>query len=174
VRTKPVFAMTTTLVAMEEVMKKYNPAFPFEYEFVEDAFSARFKSEKLVGGLSQIFALLAIIISCLGLFGLSAFTAEQRRKEIGVRKVLGSSVTGIVELLSKDFMRLVLIAILVAIPLAWWGMQNWLESFAYRIEINWWVFAIAGFTAICIALLTVSFQAVKAAVANPVKSLRTE
>ncbi len=174
VRTKPGFAMTTTLVAMEEVMKKYNPAFPFEYEFVDDAFSAKFKSEKLVGGLSQIFALLAIIISCLGLFGLSAFTAEQRRKEIGVRKVLGSSVTGIVELLSKDFMRLVLIAILVAIPLAWWGMQNWLESFAYRIEINWWVFAIAGLTAICIALLTVSFQAVKAAVANPIKSLRTE
>ena len=174
VRTKPGLAMTTTLVAMEEIMKKYNPAFPFEYEFVDDAFSAKFKSEKLVGGLSQIFALLAIIISCLGLFGLSAFTAEQRRKEIGVRKVLGSSVMGIVELLSKDFMRLVLIAILVAIPLAWWGMQNWLESFAYRIEINWWVFAIAGLTAICIALLTVSFQAVKAAVANPVKSLRTE
>ncbi len=174
VKMKSNVATADALSAMDEVMKKYNPAFPFEYEFVDDSFNARFKSEKLVGSLSQIFALLAIIISCLGLFGLSAFTAEQRRKEIGVRKVLGSSVTGIVELLSKDFMRLVLIAILVAIPLAWWGMQNWLESFAYHIEINWWVFAIAGLTAICIALLTVSFQAVKAAVASPVKSLRTE
>ncbi|WP_373516193.1 ABC transporter permease [Pricia sp.] len=166
--------MPKTLAAIEEVMKKYNPAFPFEYEFVDDAFNAMFKNEKLVGSLSQIFALLAIIISCLGLFGLSAYTAEQRRKEIGVRKVLGSSVTGIVQLLSKDFMRLVLVSIVLAIPFAWWGMHRWLESFAYRIEINWWVFALAGLAAICIALLTVSFQAVKAASANPVKSLRAE
>ena len=110
----------------------------------------------------------------MGLFALAAYTAEQRRKEIGVRKVLGSSVAGIVQLLSKDFIRLVLFALLIAGPLAWWMMHNWLESFAYRIEINWWVFAIAGLAAICIALLTVSFQAVKAALANPVKSLRTE
>ena len=174
VKMKSNVATADALSAMDKVMKKYNPAFPFEYEFVDDSFNARFKSEKLVGSLSQIFALLAIIISCLGLFGLSAFTAEQRRKEIGVRKVLGSSVTGIVELLSKDFMRLVFISILIAGPLAWWAMQNWLESFAYRIEINFWVFAIAGLTAVCIALLTVSFQAFKAAVANPVKSLRSE
>ena len=174
VRTKPGIAMTKILTAMEDVMKEQNPAFPFEYEFVDDAFNSVFKSEKLVGNLSRIFALLAIIISCLGLFGLSAYTAEQRRKEIGVRKVLGSSVSGIVRLLSKDFIRLVLVAILVAIPVAWWVMQNWLESFAYRIEINWVVFALAGFLAVCIALLTVSFQAIKAAVANPVKSLRTE
>jgi len=174
VRTKPGIAMTKILTAMEVVMKEQNPAFPFEYEFVDDAFNSRFKSEKLVGNLSRIFALLAIVISCLGLFGLSAYTAEQRRKEIGVRKVLGSSVSGIVRLLSKDFIRLVLVAILVAIPVAWWAMQKWLESFAYRIEINWVVFALAGFLAVCIALLTVSFQAVKAAVANPTKSLRTE
>ncbi len=174
VKTKPGISMTETLAAMEHVMKKHNPAFPFEYEFVDDAFNARFKGEKLVENLSQIFALLAIIISCLGLFGLSAYTAEQRRKEIGVRKVLGSSVSGIVRLLSKDFMRLVLVSIVIAIPFAWWAMQRWLEGFAYRIEINWLIFAIASLIAICIALLTVSFQAIKAAIANPVKSLRTE
>ncbi len=174
VKSKVGIAMNETLATMEGIMKKHNPAFPFEYEFVDDAFNARFKSEKLIGNLSQIFALLAIIISCLGLFGLAAYTAEQRKKEIGLRKVLGSSVVGIVQLLSKDFMRLVLVALLIAGPLAWWAMQNWLESFAYRIDINIWVFVIAGIVAICIALLTVSFQAVKAAVANPVKSLRTE
>ncbi|MDT7828482.1 ABC transporter permease [Pricia sp. S334] len=174
VRTKPDMALSETLATMESVMKKHNPAFPFEYQFVDQAFDARFKSEKLVGSLSKIFALIAIIISCLGLFGLAAYTAEQRKKEIGVRKVLGSSVSGIVRLLSKDFLRLVIIALLIATPIAWWFMQNWLESFAYRIEIDWWVFALAGIAAICIALLTVSFQAVKAAVANPVKSLRTE
>ncbi len=174
VKSKAGIALTETLAAMEDVMNTHNPAFPFEYEFVDDAFNARFKSEKLIGNLSQIFALLAIVISCLGLFGLAAYTAEQRRKEIGVRKVLGSSVAGIVKLLSKDFMRLVLVALLIAIPLAWWAMQNWLESFAYRIEIDVWVFVMAGVVAICIALLTVGFQALKAANANPVKSLRTE
>ena len=174
VKTKQGLAITEALAVMENVMKKHNPAFPFEYQFVDDAFNARFKSEKLIGNLSQIFALLAIIISCLGLFGLAAYTAEQRKKEIGVRKVLGSSVKGIVQLLSKDFMRLVIFALLIAGPIAWWMMQNWLEGFAYRIEIDWWVFAIAGLAAICIALATVSFQAIKAALANPVKSLRTE
>lgn len=173
-RAKAGVAIGETLAIMESVLKKHNPAFPFEYEFVDDAFNARFKSEKLIGSLSQLFALLAIMISCLGLFGLSAFTAEQRRKEIGVRKVLGSSVSGIVRLLSKDFMQLVVAAIVIASPIAWYMMQNWLESFAYRIEINWWVFAIAGLAAICIALLTVSFQAFKAASVNPIKSLRTE
>ncbi len=174
VKTKSGTEMTKTLADMEKVMKTHNPAFPFEYEFVDDSFNSRLKSEKMMGSLSQIFALLAIIISCLGLFGLSAYTAEQRRKEIGVRKVLGSSVTGIVNLLSKDFLGLVLIALLVAGPLAYWLMKNWLQSFAYRIEINLWVFALAGFSAICIALLTVSFQAIKAALANPVNSLRSE
>lgn len=173
-RTKPGMVMSETLTTMENIMKKYNPAFPFEYQFVDDAFNARFKSEKLIGSLSKIFALIAIFISCLGLFGLAAYTAEQRKKEIGVRKVLGSSVSDIVQLLSKDFMRLVILALLIATPVAWWFMQNWLQSFAYRIDINLWVFVIAGIVAICIALLTVSFQAVKAAVANPVKSLKTE
>lgn len=141
---------------------------------MDEAFNAIFKSEQLVGKLSQIFALLAILISCLGLFGLAAYTAEQRSKEIGVRKVLGASVTGIVKLLSKDFLKLVCIAILLATPLAWLVMNNWLQEYAYRIEINWVVFIIAGFVAIIIALATVSFQAFKAAIANPVNSLKTE
>jgi predicted permease len=167
-------SVASALTTMETVLKKYNPVFAFEYEFVDDTYDAKFKSEKLIGSLSQIFAMLAIIISCLGLFGLSAFTADQRRKEIGVRKVLGSSITGIIKLLSKDFIQLVVIAILIGSPLAYWLMQRWLESFAYRISINGWAFAIAGIGAIGIALLTVSFQAYKAARANPVKSLRTE
>jgi predicted permease len=167
-------AINKTLKEIENVLKTQNPGFPFEYRFVDEAFNERFKSEQLVGNLSQIFALLAIIISCLGLFGLSAFTAEQRRKEIGVRKVLGSSVLGIVQLLSIDFMKLVLLAILISAPIAWYVMQNWLKGFAYRIDIKFWVFAIAGLAAVLIALLTVSFQAIKAAIANPVKSLRTE
>ena len=167
-------AINKTLKEIEHVLKTQNPGFPFEYRFVDEAFNERFKSEQLVGNLSQIFALLAIIISCLGLFGLSAYTAEQRRKEIGVRKVLGSSVVGIVQLLSIDFMKLVLLAILISAPIAWYFMQHWLQGFAYRIDIKIWVFAVAGLVAVFIALLTVSFQAVKAAVANPVKSLRTE
>ena len=174
IKTKQGTAIGEALATMESVLKKHNPAFPFEYQFVNDAFEARFKGEQLIGNLSKIFALLAIAISCLGLFGLAAYTAEQRRKEIGVRKVLGSSIKGIVQLLATDFMRLVIFALLVAGPIAWWMMENWLERFAYRIEINWWVFLIAGIAAICIALLTVSFQAIKAAMTNPVKSLRTE
>jgi len=174
VRTRPGNDLDKTLALVEGVLKKYNPAFPFDYRFVDDAFDARFKSEKLLGNLSRIFALLSVVISCLGLFGLAAYTAEQRRKEIGIRKVLGSDVGGIVQLLSKDFMRLVLIALLIAGPLGWWAMHRWLQGFAYRIEINLWVFAIAGFVAVCIALITVSFQAVRAATVNPVNSLRAE
>jgi putative ABC transport system permease protein len=167
-------AMTTVIKEIETVLQNQNPGFPFEYSFVDDSFNERFKSEQLVGNLSQIFALLAIIISCLGLFGLSAYTAEQRRKEIGVRKVLGSSVSGIVSLLSKDFMVLVFIAILIAIPLSWYIMHQWLQGYAYRIDINLWIFVIASMAAILIAIITVSFQAIKAALANPIKSLRTE
>ena len=128
----------------------------------------------LIGKLSRLFALLTILISCLGLLGLAAYTAERRTKEIGIRKVLGATVTNVITLLSKDFLRLVAISSVVAFPLAWWLMHNWLQDFAYRINISWWVFVIAGGLAVVIALLTVSFQAIKAAVANPVKSLRTE
>ena len=173
-KTNPEIATNALLSEVEVVMKKHNPAFPFEYTFVDDTFNAKFKSEQLIGKLSQLFALLAIIISCLGLFGLAAYTAEQRNKEIGVRKVLGASVSSIVKLLSKDFLKLVGISILIAIPIAWYAMDHWLQDFAYRIEINLWIFVIAGAVAILIALVTVSFQAIKAAMANPVDSLKTE
>ena len=124
--------------------------------------------------MALLFSGLTVLIACLGLFGLAAYTAEQRTKEIGVRKVLGASVTSIVALLSKDFLKLVLIAIVLATPLAWYAMSRWLQDFAYKIEIEWWVFALAGLLAVGIALLTVSFQSVKAALMNPVKSLRSE
>jgi ABC-type antimicrobial peptide transport system permease subunit len=131
--------------------------------------------EMLIGKLSRIFALLAIVITCLGLFGLSAYTAERRTKEIGIRKVLGASVSGITGLLSKDFLKLVILSSIISFPLAWWIINKWfLEDYEYRIQINWWVFIVAGILAIGIALLTISFQAIKAALANPVKSLRTE
>ncbi|WP_299607398.1 ABC transporter permease [uncultured Aquimarina sp.] len=174
IKTKQGTPIDQAISGIGEVLKKHNPAFPFEYTFVDEAFDAKFKSEQLIGELSRIFALLAIFISCLGLFGLAAYTAEQRSKEIGVRKVLGASVTGIVKLLSKDFLKLVCIAIVLAVPLAWFFMNNWLQDYAYRIEINWIVFVIAGIVAILIALATVSFQAVKAAIANPINSLKTE
>ncbi len=173
-KTNPNIEPNEMLSKVEAVMKKHNPAFPFEYSFVDDAFNAKFRSEQLIGKLSQLFALLAILISCLGLFGLAAYTAEQRSKEIGVRKVLGASVAGIVKLLSKDFLKLVGLSIVIAIPMAWYVMDNWLQNYAYRIEINWWIFVIAGVVAIVIAMITVSFQAVKAALANPVDSLKTE
>lgn len=162
------------LAKIAAVMKKDNPAYPFEYKFVDDQFNQMFLSEMLLSKLSRVFATLAIIISCLGLFGLAAYTAERRTKEIGVRKVLGASVSGIAALLSKDFLKLVLISCIVAFPLAWLMMNNWLQNYQYRITISWWIFLIAAIVAILIALLTVSYQAIKAAIANPVKSLRTE
>ncbi len=133
-----------------------------------------YQSDQRLLNVITIFATLAIIIACIGLFGLSIYTAKQRTKEIGIRKVLGASVTGVVRLLSKDFIKLVGIAILIASPVAWWAGNKWLQDFAYRISIGWWVFASAGAIALLIAMFTVSFQAIKAAIANPVKSLRTE
>ncbi|MBZ9650954.1 ABC transporter permease [Psychroflexus montanilacus] len=173
---KPTEGVKTSLVLdkIEEIFNIYNPGFPFEYNFVDDSFNSKFKSEQMIGDLSKIFAIIAILISCIGLFGLSAYMAEQRKKEIGVRKVLGSSVLKIVKLLSKDFLILIFVALLFAIPLAWFIMHNWLQDYAYRINISWWIFALAGFMVISIAMLTVSFQAIKAATANPIKSLRTE
>lgn len=156
------------------VMKKFNPSYPFEYNFLDDQFNQLFSDEILIGTLSRIFAILAIVISCLGLFGLSAYTAERRTKEIGIRKVLGASVTGITGLLSKEFMLLVLVSAIIAFPLAWWKISSFLQGYAYRITISWWVFIAAGAAAMFIALFTISFQAVKAALMNPVKSLRTE
>ncbi|MEO6231937.1 MAG: ABC transporter permease [Ferruginibacter sp.] len=162
------------LSKIEMIIKKHNPAFPFTYTFVDAQFNRMFLGETLISHLSKVFAGLAILISCLGLFGLAAYTAERRTKEIGVRKVLGASVPGIAALLSKEFLQLVAVSCLIAFPVAWWAMNNWLQGFQYRVNISWWIFAIAGVGAIFIALATVSFQAVKAAVANPVKSLRTE
>ena len=162
------------LAKIEAVMKKNNPAYPFEYRFVDDQFNNMFLSEMLISKLSRVFAALAIIISCLGLFGLAAYTAERRTKEIGVRKVLGASVAGLAGLLSKDFLKLVGLSCLIAFPAAWWAMQQWLQNYTYRIDISWWIFIAAGTLAMIIALATVSFQAIKAAIANPVKSLRTE
>lgn len=162
------------LSKIETVIKTNNPGYPVEFNFVDDQFNRLFKTETLIGKLAMIFAILAIFISCLGLFGLAAYTAERRTKEIGIRKVLGASANGLAGLLSKDFLKLVAISCLIAFPLGWWMMNNWLQTYAYRIKINWIIFLVAGLLAITIALLTVSFQAIKAAMANPVKSLRSE
>jgi putative ABC transport system permease protein len=159
---------------VEQTWSKMMPGQPFSYTFMDDQFNAIYRSEQRMGGISLSFSLLAILIACLGLFGLAAYAAEQRTREIGIRKILGASVSGIVSLLSGDFLRLVLVSAVIAFPLAWWAMFHWLEDFAYRITIGWDVFVLAAVLAVGIALLTVSFQAVRAAVANPVKSLRSE
>jgi ABC-type antimicrobial peptide transport system permease subunit len=171
---KPGVDLKMALEKIGQVMKTNEPGYPFEYKFVDEQFDKLFKTESLIGKLAGIFAVLAIIISCLGLFGLSSYTAERRTKEIGIRKVLGASVPGITTMLSKDFIRLVLISYVVAFPLAWFFMHQWLLDFEYRISISWMVFAGAGLIALLIALTTISFQAIRAAVANPIKSLRTE
>jgi len=162
------------LLKVGAVMKTDNPGYPFDYQFIDGDFDQIFKTETLTGTLAGVFASLAIFISCLGLFGLAAYTAERRIKEIGIRKVLGASVSGLAGLLSKDFLKLVCISCLLAFPLALWATHNWLQSYQYRINIHWWVFAAAGAAALLIALVTVSFQAIKAALMNPVKSLRSE
>ena len=162
------------VAALEKQWKSMAPDQPFSVRFLDDAFGKMYATEGRVGTIAGIFALLSVLISCLGLFGLATFTAEQRTKEIGVRKVLGASVASITGLLAKDFLKLVLIAIVIGSPLAYYFMQKWLSNFAYRIDIQWWIFALAGIIAAGIAFLTVSFQSVKAALANPVKSLRSE
>lgn len=162
---------------MGQLQQIFNDALPntaFDYQFLDRHVAQLYASEEKTASTATIFSALAIFIACLGLFGLAAFTAEQRRKEIGVRKVLGATVSGITQLLSKDFLKLVLVAFVIAVPVAYWLMHKWLLDFAFRTEINWWVFAFAGIMAVFIALLTVSFQAIKAAIANPVDSLRTE
>ena len=174
VRLKPGIDAQIAIQQIGAVIKKDNPTYPFTYHFVDDQFNQMLSNEQLVGKLSNVFATLAILISCLGLFGLAAYTAERRIKEIGVRKVLGASVPGIAMLLSKDFLKLVGIACVVAFPVAWWVMHNWLAGYKYRVEISGWIFVVAGISAVLIALVTVSFQSIKAAIANPVKNLRTE
>ncbi|MFT3705397.1 MAG: ABC transporter permease [Agriterribacter sp.] len=163
-----------SLKQVEAILKKDNPTYPFTYRFVDDQFNQMFSNEQLISKLSRVFAILAIVISCLGLFGLAAYTAERRIKEIGIRKVLGASVVGIASLLSGEFLQLVAISCVIAFPVAWWMMHTWLQDYQYRIEISWWIFLASAIAAILIALITISFQSIKAAIANPVKSLRTE
>ena len=163
-----------TVADVETQWKRFAPDAPFDYTFLDREFDQAYRTEQQTGQVFGVFTALAIFIACLGLFGLATFAAEQRTKEIGVRKVLGASVASIVTLLSKDFLKLVLLAIVIATPIAWYAMNRWLQDFAYKITIEWWVFALAGLLAVGIALLTVSFQSVKAALMNPVKSLRSE
>ncbi len=162
------------LASMKKQWDTFNTDEPFTYTFLDDLYNKTYSAEQKTGTTLNIFALLTIFVACLGLFGLATYTAEKRTKEIGIRKVLGASVTQVTSMLSKEFLKLVFIACLIAFPLSWWAMNKWLQSFAYRINISWWMFIIAGVAALFIALLTVSFQAIKAAIANPVESLRSE
>lgn len=162
------------LKIVETILKRYNPEYPFEYHFIDEEYAKKFNDEQRTASLASLFAALTIFISCLGLFGLATYMAENRIKEIGVRKVLGASVANITVLLSKDFLKLVIISIVVASPVAWWAMNKWLQNYPYRVDIKWWVFAWAGLLSIIIAIVTVSFQAIRAALSNPVNSLRTE
>jgi putative ABC transport system permease protein len=174
VRIRPNMPVQEAISKIEPVFKKYNPGSPFVYQFTDEVYARKFSDEQRVGKLATVFAILAIFISCLGLFGLASFVAEQRTKEIGVRKVLGASVFNVWRLLSKEFVSLVIISLLVATPTAYYFMHNWLQNYQYRTEIPWWIFMATGAGALIITLVTVSFQAIKAAIMNPVKSLRTE
>ncbi|HEU4634039.1 MAG TPA: ABC transporter permease [Flavisolibacter sp.] len=174
IKLNPANTTSQNLAKAEIIFKKYNPEYPFEYKFIDEEYAAKFEDEKRTGTLTALFAGLTIFISCLGLFGLAAYMAQNRIKEIGIRKVLGASVANITTLLSKDFLKLVIISLVIASPVAGWLMYKWLQDFPYRVHIEWWVFVMAGITAVIIALFTVSFQAIKAATANPVKNLRTE
>jgi ABC-type antimicrobial peptide transport system permease subunit len=159
---------------IEQLFKKYNPEFPFNFKFADEEYAKKFDDMQRAAMLASIFAALAIFISCLGLFGLATYMAENRVKEIGVRKVLGASVLNITTMLSANFIKLVLLAFLISTPIAWYFMNKWLLNYDYRINIEWWVFVLAGGAAIFISLLTVAYQSLKAALSNPVKNLRTE
>jgi putative ABC transport system permease protein len=166
--------LSKTIAELEHTWTVMEPQRPFRYSFLDQAFNEQYQQDVRFGQIFAAFGSLTIFIACLGLFGLATYSTEKRLKEIGIRKVLGASVTNIVGLLSGDFIKLVLIAILIASPLGWWGIQHWLDSFAYRVAIHWWTFGLAGLTAVMIALLTVGFLALKAATMNPVRSLKSE
>lgn len=170
----PKQSVAESIKKIEPIFRKYAPEQPFEYQFVDDSYANKFGNEERIGTLSGIFTTLAVIISCLGLFGLTSFVAEQRKKEIGIRKVLGASVFSVWNLLTREFVVLVLIAFFIAFPLAYYFMAEWLQNYSYRTSLSGWVFMMAGAGVLLITALTVSFQAIKAAFANPVKSLRTE
>jgi ABC-type antimicrobial peptide transport system permease subunit len=159
---------------IEAVFKQYDPGSPFDYKFTDEEYARKFANEERVGKLAGFFTLLAIFISCMGLFGMASFMAEQRTKEIGVRKVLGASVFSLWRLMSKDFVILVVISLMIAIPIAYYFMFGWLQNYKYRADLSWWIFAVTGIGAVIITLLTVSYQSIKAALTNPVKSLKTE
>ncbi|WP_128545999.1 ABC transporter permease [Larkinella soli] len=174
IKLRPNVPVEDALKKVEAVFRKHDPDSLFDFQFADQEYDAKFRAEERIGKLSRIFAVLAIFISCLGLFGLASFVAEQRVKEIGVRKVLGASVFSLWGLLSKDFVRLVLLSFLIAAPLAWYFLSDWLKQYEYRTDISWWIFVLSGIGATVITLLTVSFQAIRAALMNPVKSLRSE
>ena len=153
--------MRNTIAYINEVWNRFSPGYPLDYNFMDETYGKMYKAEEKLSSLLWIFTILAIIVGCMGLFGLAAFSAEQRTKEMGIRKVLGAGIFNIVSLLSKTFLKLVLIASVLAFPIAWWAMNNWLEEFPYRVNMSWWVFGIAALAALVIALLTVSFQAIK-------------
>ncbi|UHG92161.1 ABC transporter permease [Spirosoma oryzicola] len=174
VKLNPQLSMSEALERIEPIFRKYNPGSPFDYKFASDEYDRKFRAEERIGQLASVFAILAIFISCLGLFGLASYMAEQRTKEIGVRKVLGASVFNLWQLLSKDFIVLVVIAVLIASPTAYYVMNSWLQQYAYRSDLSWWIFALSGMGALAVTMLTVSYQSIKAALMNPVKSLRSE
>jgi putative ABC transport system permease protein len=170
----PAISTHTALSKIGTICKKYAPSVPFAYNFVDEDYAKKFNTEERTGTVATAFAVLAIFISCLGLFGMASFMSEQRTKEIGVRKVLGASVFSVWKLLSGEFVMLTIIALLIATPLAYYFMHKWLQNYSYRTELSWWIFAVTALGVLIMTLLTVSFQSIKAAVANPVKSLRTE
>jgi ABC-type antimicrobial peptide transport system permease subunit len=174
IKLNPARTTAQGLAGVERVLKQYNPLYPMDYHFVDQQYAKKFDDERASGTLTALFAGLTIFISCLGLFGLAAYMAESRTKEIGVRKVLGASVASIAGLLSRDFVKLVLIAMVVAAPVAGWAMDRWLAGYSYHIGLPVWVFVAAGGGAVGVALATVSWQAIRAARANPVRSLRSE
>jgi putative ABC transport system permease protein len=162
------------IAAVKQIWKDYNPEDPFEFSFLDDVYNKMYTKDQQIGTLFNVFAFIAIFISCLGLLGLVTYTAQLKTREIGIRKVLGASVTSVTGMLAKEFVSLVLLAILIASPVGWYFMDRWLQDFAYRSTIPWWIFPVAGAFALLIAVMTISVQAIKAALANPVKSLRTE
>ena len=170
----PELSASAALPRIEAVLKNVVPSALFDYKFVDEVYAQKFSQEQRIGKLSGIFSVLAIFISCLGLFGLASFVAEQRTKEIGIRKVMGASVSNVWRLLSRDFVVLVIIACVIAIPIGYYLMSGWLEKYEYRTEISWWVFLLTCAGALAITLLTVSYQAIAVALMNPVKSLRNE
>jgi ABC-type antimicrobial peptide transport system permease subunit len=166
--------MQSTIASIEKLWTSVYPEYVFEYQFLDDRIATFYKQERQLSVLYKIFAGIAIFLSCLGLYGLASFMAVQRIKEVGIRKVLGATVQNVVYLFSKEFIILIIIAFVIAAPIAWYFMKQWLQDFSYRIDISWWIFLIAGLLSLIIALITVSSQAIKAALANPVKNLRTE